>query len=95
VELLIHRDATVATPAPVSPASRSAAPGVSSTAAKWVEFKALRPVVERLDARVRAGEIDAPEVLALLDQARACKPTSWGSVLGKWRQAVALAQKVA
>ncbi len=83
------KKATVAAPVPPPPAN------ASRTSQAWSEFKIVRPQVEELEARIRAGTIDAPNALALIEEGRNFKRTSWGSTLRVWKKALATVEVAA
>ncbi len=81
--------------APVSEERPVAADGLSRTQRRWVQFKAIRPAVERLESDIAAGRVRSDAAVRLLAEAKACKPTSWGSVLTRWEKALAAVKEAA
>lgn len=73
----------------------STAEGLSRTQRRWIQFKAVRPDVERLEQDLAAGRVQSDEAVRMLAEARACKPTSWGSVLTRWEKALAAVKEAA
>jgi len=71
------------------------ADGLSRTQRRWVQFKQLRPAVERLESDLADGRVQSVVAARFLAEAKACKPTSWGSVLTRWEKALAAVQEAA
>lgn len=73
---------------PVATGPASSNPTVSRTATAWVEYKAIRPDIEALEADIEAGAVVSVEVRELLAQARATVRTNWGPRLRLWKKAL-------